>query len=83
MSHSTLESQVKKESGLLAKQVSSILSESSLMEGKFVALFEGTSVTGDTHLECFKKAEKQFGTKGFAIAEITSKKPVVSALVKF
>ena len=82
MPNTILESQVKKQSGLLAKEMPKILA-SALMVGKFIAFFDGATIVGNTHEECFNKAEKQFGNKGFAIAEVTPNKLMVSALVKF
>lgn len=82
MSNSTLESQVKKQAALLANEVENILSKSSIMLGQFVAFFNGVIVTGNSHAECFKKAEEKFGDNGFAISEITAQKPVLSSLIK-
>lgn len=82
MSIKTIESQVKHQSILLAKELPNLIA-SSLMVGKFIAFFNGQTVIKDTHEECFKEAEKYFGSSGFVISEVTVKKLMVSSLVKF
>jgi len=83
MLNTTSELEIKKQSTLLAKEIENILYKSSVLIGKFIAYFNGNIVIGDSHEECFTKAEKKFGKASFAISEITSKKLLVSSLVKF
>ena len=83
MSNSTLETQVKKQSILLSKEVNKLIETSSALVGKYVAYFNGDTTTADTHAECFEQAVKKFGNNGFALAEVSPQKAVLSALVKF
>lgn len=79
-----IETQVKKQTELLSKEIDKILKSSSAMMGKFVAYFDGETTVADTHEQCFINAEEKFGGKGFAIAEVApTKKLLVSALIKF
>lgn len=83
MSYKAIEAQVKKQSALLAKAVQRLSASSPHLIGKFMAYFEGNTVVGNTHEQCFCEAEKKFGNNGFAIAEIAPKKHLlVSALIK-
>ena len=74
-----LEGVVKEQSKLLKEQMPSLLAA---YQGKFVAFFGGTFIIAESHRDCFAKAEKQFGDKGFVIDQVTSLVPMISALVK-
>ena len=83
MSQLHIEPQVKKQALLLSKEIQAILANpDSKLIGKFIALYDGKIVTGDTHEECFNNAVKKFGNSAFALAEVTLQKPVVSSLIK-
>ncbi len=83
MSPKLLEKEIEKQSKLLDKEIPGMLSGNSLLKGKFIAFYDGASVVGDTHKECFTKAEKKFGDKSaFVVDEITDQKLFVSALIK-
>ena len=82
MSYSQLEKEVKHQASILDKIIPKYL-ESESFKGKFIAFFDGVTLFGETHKECFEKAEKNFGAKtAYVIDEIAEKKLIVSALVK-
>jgi hypothetical protein len=79
-SSKNIEGEVKKQSALLEKEKPSIAS--SLLEGKFIAFYNGETIVGNTHQECFDKALEKFGHKAFVIDELSDKKLLVSALIR-
>ena len=83
MDYKNIETQVKKQSELLEKEIQKLVESSSALIGKYMAYFNGDTAVADNHYNCFKEAEKKFGDSGFAIAKVEpSKKLVLSALIK-
>ena len=75
-----LENMVVEQSKLLKKKMPDLMK---VAAGKFVAFFDGDLILADTHMDCFKQAEKKYGPdSGFVIDEVTAKVAMVSALVK-
>ena len=80
MSIKQLEGMVKKQSALLEEKMPSLLTAHI---GKYVAFFDGIIIPGDSHKQCFDKAEKEFGpSKGFVVEKVSAQVALVSALVK-
>ena len=80
MSIKQLETEVQKQSKLLAAELPSLMEK---FKGKFVAYFNGDMQVADTHEDCFNLAAKKYGDSGFVIDQISSQKLVLSGLIKF
>ena len=80
--YKNIEAEVIKQSELLSKKIPGMLADT-IFKGKFVAFYNDETIVGDSHEECFNKAEAKFGSnKGYVIDEITGQKLYVSALIK-